>query len=79
MDTGIRQALQLALQHATGPHARIAIRCKNSRLLTVRCDFVCYENHVEGNDGDGRPVTVPYSDIETVEATEAATSQHLST
>jgi hypothetical protein len=78
MDLGIRQALQLALQRATGPHARIAIRCKNGRLVMLRCDFVCYEHHVEGNDDDGRQLTVPYTDIETVEAAEAATGPAVS-
>jgi hypothetical protein len=73
MDLGIRQALQKALLHIDGPHAAIAVRCKNGRRLVLRCDLVCYENHIEGTDDEGRPLTVPYSEVATVEATEADT------
>lgn len=62
------------MQQGSGPHRRIVFRCKNARLLTLRCDFICYENHIEGTDEDGRPVTLAYSDVEAVDATEASTS-----
>ena len=74
MDLGIRQALQQALLHIVGPHGRVAVRCKNGRRVELRCDFVCYENHIEGTDNEGRPLTVPYSDVAGVEATEVGVS-----
>lgn len=70
MDLAIRQQLQQALAQAIARHAPIAITAGGRQLL-LACDLTCFENHIEGTDQDGRPVTLRYAEIEAVAPHEA--------
>ena len=79
MDLGIRQALLQGLDHATATGRRVALRLKDKSVLIIQRDFVCYENHVEATDENGRVYKIPYQDIKAVDFTESETAPSAST
>lgn len=70
MNLAIRQELMRAMQLATQENALIGITRTSGTLDLLRVDLTCYETHVEGTDQDGRPLTIPYAEIETVSVSE---------
>lgn len=66
MDLAIRQQLLRMLELAQQQNARIGITRAGGKLCLLQTDLICHETHVEGTDQDGSPLTIPYSEIETV-------------
>ncbi len=66
MDTAKRQELQVALDRALAGEGPIVVSSRDGKLVTLQPDFTCYENHIEGTDEQGSPVTLPYDDIENI-------------
>ena len=66
MDTERRQELQLALDRALAGQGPVVISATSGRLVTLQPDFTCFENHIEGTDEQGAPVSLPYDDIEKI-------------
>jgi hypothetical protein len=70
MDLAIRHELQKAVELAAREKALIGIKSAGGNLTLLRFDLTCYETHLEGTDEDGGPITIPYSDIESVSVPE---------
>jgi len=68
MDTAKRKELQVALDRALAGEGPIVVSARDGKLLTLQPDFTFYENHIEGTDEQGAPVSLSYDDIETVRA-----------
>lgn len=71
MDTAKRQELQLALDRALAGEGPIALSYRSGKLVTLQPDFTCYENHIEGTDEQGAPVTLRYDEIENIRSSGA--------
>jgi hypothetical protein len=68
MDTARRQELQLALDRALAGQGPVVISARAGKLVSLQPDFTCFENHIEGTDEQGAPVSLAYDDIEKIHA-----------
>jgi hypothetical protein len=68
MDLEKRQLLQKALEWAINGNEVIVLKCTKDRVIAIKPDFTCFETYVEATDADGMSITLPYEEIEDINA-----------